>query len=208
MVHIAGTLPKGEANGLEAHSLRLAQELTTQKRFFVIGVVQTDSVKTKAKDLFPEPTIAFVRAELIPLDETDLETMAADLLQAASELRRGGEGQQTFNLKDDEPKESETLELENGPGYWFEVRDLPAGRFGLYLHTQYIETGKLRGNLLRSKHGEVAPGEYQLHELPPSLRSIGELLIEEWDTNTGTSVVDDVVDAEVVDEDEEEEQEA
>lgn len=204
-MNIAGSLPKGEANGFEAHSRLLSEALVKGQKFFAVGVVKTHSVKT-GDDLVPVPTVAFTRVELVPLDATDLETVAADLLQAATDLRRGGAGQQAFNLRSDdgaeEDAEPEVLELDAGPGYYFVIRDLPAGRFGIYLHTQHIETGRKRGNLLRSELGEVAPGEYQLYELPKALQPIAEVLVEEWESNAGTAVVDDVVDAEVVDDEE------
>ncbi|WP_449282221.1 hypothetical protein [Leucobacter sp.] len=204
MVHVAGSLPTGEANGLEAHSLALAKALSNGRKHFIVGVVETDSVKTKKKDLSPDPTIAFTRVELVPF-EGDLEEAAADLLQALGDARRGGAGQQSFDLKGEQKREEpEIAALESGPGYYFQVRDLPAGRFGLYLCTQHVEGVGKRGNLMRSELGEVAPGEYQLHELPESLRELAAVLIEEWETNTGSSVLvdEDVVDAEVVEDDE------
>lgn len=203
MVHIAGSLPKGEANGLEAHSRHLAEALVKGQKHFVIGVVKTKSVKT-GDDLVPDPTVMFTRVEMIDLD-SDLEDLAADLLTAAADARRVGGGQQTFDMpkQEAEPEEPETLALDAGAGYYFQVRDLPAGRFGLYLCTHHVEGVKKRGNLLRSEMGEVAPGDYQLHELPSSLSQLGALLVQEWETNTGTSVLNDddgVIDAEVVDE--------
>lgn len=203
MVHVAGNLPKGEANGLEAYSRTLAEALVSAKKFFVVGVVETASVKTKRDDLMPDPTVGFTRVELIEF-ESELEAPAAGLLEAAADARRGGAGQQKFDFDkpgDADPEEPRTLEVESGPGYYFQVRDLPAGRFGLYLCTRYVEGIAKRGNLLRSELGEVAPGDYQEYELPAALQELGRVLIEEWETDTGASTVDeDVVDADVVDE--------
>ncbi len=201
MVNIAGSLPKGDANGLDAHSRVLAEALVSGKKFFVVGVVKTHSVKT-GEDLAPVPTVQFTKVELVELD-SELETLAADLLVAAQDQRRGGAGQQTFDMPDPEEEEPEVLALAEGSGYHFIVRDLPAGRFGLYLCTQHVEDVKKRGNLLRSELGEVAPGDYQLHELTQSLQPIAEVLIQEWETNTGTSVLADeeVIDAEVLEDD-------
>ena len=209
MVHVAGNLPKGDANGLDAHSRALAEALVSGKRYFVIGVVETASIKTKKDDLMPDPTVAFTRVEMIEF-ESALEAPAAGLIEAASDARRGGGGQQKFDFGDApggaaDDAEPETLEVESGPGYYFQVRDLPAGRFDLYLCTRYVEGVRKRGNLLRSELGEIAPGDYQEHELPAALQNLGRVLIDEWETDSGSSQVDDdVVDADVVDETESE----
>lgn len=196
MVHIAGSLPKGEANGLEAHSLALSQALTSGRKHYVVGVVETHSVKT-SKELVPVPTVQFVRVEMVPFED-GLETPAADLLLALSDLRHGGSGQQTFDFKGkaaaDSPAEPEVLELDAGGGMFFRVVDVSPGVFELRLCSQYVE-GLLVRRLQRSEWGEVPPGDYQAGQLDPALAEFAERLLLEWESNGG----DAVVDAEVVD---------
>lgn len=205
MVSFAGSLPKGDANGLEAHSRALVEALPTGAKFFVVGVLHTHAVKT-GSDLVPVPTAAFSQVELIGLN-SGLEEPAAKLLRAAQSERVGGPGQQEFDLAaDSAPGEPDVgpLELSEGPGYFFQVVDSAPGRFDLLLCTQHISGVRVRRGLQREEFGELPPGEYQLFELElsdaasSSLRGLGEVLIEEWESNTGTAVVD----AEVVDEDE------
>ncbi|MHA3682819.1 hypothetical protein ACXR2W_00970 [Leucobacter sp. HY1908] len=196
MVHVAGALPKGEANGLEAHSLALSKALGVGRKFYVVGVVETHSVKT-GKDFVPVPTVAFTRVELVPF-EHELETPAADLLVALSDVRRGGDGQQSFNLRGeaapDMPVEPEVLELDSGGGMFFRVVDVEPGVFELRLCSQYVE-GLLVRRLQRSDWGEVPPGDYQADQFDEALASFARVLLTEWETNGGEAVVD----AEVVD---------
>ena len=96
MVHVAGNLPKGEANGLDAHSRALAEALVSGKRYFVIGVVETASIKTKKDDLMPDPTVAFTRVEMIEF-ESALEAPAAGLI--GSGIGRAARGWRTAEVR-------------------------------------------------------------------------------------------------------------
>lgn len=206
MVNIAGTVPKGDANGLDAHIQQLAKGHGT-KKYFAVGVVETTKI-TIGKDYDQVPTIGFTRIELIADGDTDLESRAADLLQAAGDRRRSGAGQQAFNLKGDaEPEAPETLELDAGAGYYFRVVDSAPGRFDVLLCTQHVAGVNQRCGLLREEWSEIPPGDYQRHELDEAFQSLADVLVEEWETNHGAAQVDDVVDAEVIDEDESSEQE-
>ena len=201
MVHVAGNLPKGEANGLEAHSRVLAQALVGGQKFYVVGVVGTASIKTKAADLVPDPTVEFQRVELIELG-SGLEDAAMRLLEAASDERRGGKGQQAFDFDAPAagaaPAEPEApLELGAGAGYTFKVVDVEPGRFDFLLCTQYVEGVARRGGLVRDEWSELAPGVYQRAELDEAFRSLADVLVEEWETAGGAASVD-VVDAELV----------
>lgn len=198
MVNIAGTLPKGGGNGLEAHSAALAKALVGGQRFFAVGVVVTDSVKTKA-DLDPVPTIKFNRIELVPF-EHELEAAAAELLQAAGALR--DHGQQAFDFAKSEgsaPAEpAGPAELDAGGGMYFRVVDVEPGVFELRLCSQYVE-GLLTRTLHRSEWGEVPPGDYQAGQFDMALSVLASNLLVEWSTNGGDA---EIVDAEIVEDDE------
>lgn len=188
MVSFAGSLPKGDANGLEHHSRALVEGLAAGHKHFVVGVLKTHSVKT-GDDLVPVPTAAFTRLELIALD-SKLEDQAALLLQAAHSERIGGPGQQSFNLPaDDVAAEVQVLELDSGGGFFFRVVDVEPGVFELRLCSQYVE-GLLVRRLQRAEWGEVPPGDYQAGQFDEGLADFAERLLVEWETNDGGAVVD------------------
>jgi len=195
MVNIAGTLPK--SNGLVSYASQLAKALASGQKHFVVGVVVTESVKTKT-DLDPVPTVKFTRIELVPLGH-DLESPAADLMLALEALRNGGEGQQQFDMSaPGEPVEVGPLELESGEGMFFRVVDVEPGVFELRLCSPYLEGLRTR-RMLRSEWGEVPPGDYQAAQFDPELAAFADRLLVDWNTNAGEA---EVVDAEVIDDDE------
>lgn len=200
MVSFAGALPKGEMNGLEEHSRDLAGALAAGRKHFVIGVMKTHSVKT-GDDLVPVPTMAFTQVELIPFGDPHLEELAVDLLQAVRDQRRGGVGQQAFNLGGQgaaaEPVVAEPLGVEAGTEYALVITDTAPGRFSAALSSGPVEGVRARHGLMREEWGEIPPGTYQRHELDEGLQSLFDVLVVEWETNDGTSIID----AEIVDED-------
>ena len=200
MVNIAGSLPKGEANGLAAHARELAQALTNGRKYFVVGVVGTDSVKTKQADLEPVPTVAFTRLELVPFND-ELEDPARALMQALADQRMGVAGQQRFSFGTDaEATPAGPAEFEAGGGMFFRVVDSEPGRFDLLLCSQYVDGVLSRSGLVREQFGEIPPGEYQLAQLDGEVLGLAQRLLTEWETNGGEAVVDaEIVEDEVED---------
>lgn len=201
MVNFAGTMPRDEANGLAPHSRRFVEALASGERFVIVAVVGTASIRTKADDLVPVPTLALQQVELLDA-ESGFERVGLDLLQQARSVRRGGAGQQEFAFDD----EGETVdavvvpELSASPGYSFKISDVSPGRFEFALCTQHVEGVVKRSGLIYDEFADfLEPGTFLLHELPGSLRGLGEVLIAQWESNSG----DAVVDAEIVDGEEE-----
>lgn len=102
MVHIAGSLPRTTADGATAHTQALVDALVSGEKFMLVGMVTTDSVKTSAKDLRPDPTIKFLALELVSSDDY---AMFARLLDCMDILRgfRTGEREQQLHLDDSDP---------------------------------------------------------------------------------------------------------
>ena len=195
---IASALPKGDANGLGHYSSELVKALAKGGKFLVVGVVTTASVQTK-EDLDPVPTVRLVRVEMIP-DGDKLEKIAAQMLSDLRALRTTGAGQQQFDLRDEAEAEVGPREIESGAGIHFKVVDVEPGVFELWLCSRYVD-GLLVRRLPRGVWGEVPPGEYQASQFDEGLRSLAEALVRDWESNAGASTTNDVVDAEIVDED-------
>lgn len=102
MVSFVGALPKGaNKNGLEDHSRMLAEALVKGDKFYVVGVVSTDSVVTKGTDLVPVPKVRFERVELV-LPDSPLELDAVRLLERAGGERQNGVGQPQLALVEED----------------------------------------------------------------------------------------------------------
>lgn len=193
MVKLASTLPKGDANGLDSIIGTLVAGLHAGTVVPIIGLLVTTEV-TENENFEREPRVRFTKLE--PVTE-DYEEIVRDVLSALVAERTGAaDGQTTLDLPTDEPTRHVVLALEEGGGYEYEVKDLPEGRFSLTLFTRSgVEAGS-RGNLLRSELGEVLVGRFQYHQLLRSLWDLADVLLDEWEKN---SPADDVVDAEIVD---------
>ena len=198
MVKMASTLPKGDANGLESVVGQFVKGLHEGTVVPVIGLMVTTEV-TENENFEREPKVRFTKLE--PVTE-NYEEIVRDVLSALVAERTGrASGQTTLDLPTEEPEpERVVLALEEGGGYTYEVRDEPAGRFSLLMFTRSgVEAGS-RSNLLRSELGEVEPkAGMQRHELPQSLWKLADVLLSEWEHN---DAADDVVDAEIVEDEE------
>jgi hypothetical protein len=81
---LQGTLPKGDANGLEA----IASALVARPRglHVVIAVVDVKKITTDSDDGSAEPTVRIRRVEVIPPDDKEA---AEKLMRRALERRQG-----------------------------------------------------------------------------------------------------------------------
>ncbi|MBB2957303.1 hypothetical protein [Pseudoclavibacter helvolus] len=201
MVKFASALPKDDKNGLTSISSKLVQGLQDKTVFPVIGLLVTQEVNID-EDLEKEPKARFLQVE--PVSDEYKDVVLQVLGELVAERTGARTGQPPLDVPEAEP-EALTLELEEGGGYEYEIRDQPAGRLSLRLFTRSgIEAG-MRGNLLRAEIGEVDPGRYQYRELPQTLWTIANVLLSEWEQNEAAG---DVVDAEIVDDEDETEGDA
>lgn len=191
-VKLASALPKDSHNGIQAVEKKLETSHRTGEKTWVVGVLVTKGVNYEEG---VHPKVQFVGIESAGV----LSDEAEGLYRRLYEARTSGEMLDIPEGEDEGVEDAVVLELEQGDGYEFEIRDLPAGRFGLYLFTASGAEVRKRGNLLRSELGEVLPGRYQYVNLPGTLMSLADVLISEWESNMPSA--EDVVDAEVDDED-------
>ena len=193
VVHLAGNLPADDLNGLAAVEGKLIDGHLAGERHLVMGVVTVTGTKAALKEGFkPNPIVSFARIDAVP---DELEAEARDLMERIFQARMGG---LTLDFPEPEP-DAEPLQLAelDGDGYRFVIADEPQGKFSLTVVTASGAMVVQRHALPMDAYEEVPnPGEYQLVHLRSELRDLAASLVAGYEESF-------VVDAEVVDEDEE-----
>lgn len=198
-VHLAGTLPTGNTNGLPAVERKLIEGHLKRTAHIVVGVVYVSGTKGIAKEGFaPNPTIAFEHIEVLP---PELIEQGRALLQDAYTARSG---QTTLDLPEDDDEGDEVapqLALTQVAGeYTVRVASGEPGRWSVAVYTA-------SGALAISRHSltdedvDLAAGSYTLADIADTaLGAFAATLIREYEDSM--TLADDVEDAEVVEDDE------
>lgn len=195
-VHMAGNLPKDELNGLASVERRLIEGHLRGDKHLVIGVVKVSGTKALETEGFkPNPIVTFDHIEAIP---DELHDAALDLLHGVLGKRTGATH---LDFPDQEPEPPAPLELEASDGvYRFEVVDEPKAKFTLRVLAPSGAVAIERHALPRKIYGDVEPGEYLQAELGNNdLIELAGDLVRDYEQGFSS---DDLVDAEVVEDDE------
>lgn len=196
-VHLAGTAPAENMNGLVSIESQLIEGRYRGTKYLVVGVVKVTGAKETDKEGFKvNPIVSFTRIEAIP---DEMQADALRLLDGAYEARHGGT---TLEFPDDEDQEPPApLELEASSGeYQFVVVDTEPGKFTLQVLAPSGALAIERHALPRSVYGEIPPGTYQLVYLgDEDLHDLATSLVADYE---GGFTSEDLVDAEVIDDDE------
>lgn len=201
MVKLASTLPKEyDDNGLESNTRHLLDRYTSQKYTAVVALVHTKDVHhTENFERVPRVEVVAIEGAF---DDADADEVRALLTRLHD--KRVKHVKQPLNLPDDEPAvPAEPLELEASTGvYMFVIVDEQPGKFGIAVLAPSGALAIERHNLPRDTYGELPPGEYQLAHLDGELAELAAALVQDYEqglTTTDVEQADDVVDAEVVD---------
>jgi hypothetical protein len=198
-VHLAGNLPPEELNGLAQQEQKLMGGYLARDKHLIVGVVQVTGVKGQLKEGFAlQPIVSLVHVEMVPGE------MGDDVLGLLRRLAQNRTTSETIDFPDDETETEPDapLELEAGDGaYEYEVVDQARGRFGLIVRTPSGAQVTKRSNLMRKEYGDIPPGVYQLTHLveAPELQALATAIVAEYEAGMLDHNADDVVDAEVVD---------
>jgi len=196
-VHLAGSLPADDLNGLANAEQKLIDGYLDHRRHVVIGVVRVSGTKRTEKDGFKDnPIVSFDHIEAIP---EELQREALNLL-GRTFAARTGRTTLDFPEDDEEPQPALPLELEASDGvYRFEVIDEPKAKFTLRVLAPSGAVAIERHALPRRLYGEIEPGTYLQAELGnEDLIGLAGDLVRDYESGFTTA---DLVDAEVVDED-------
>lgn len=195
-VHLAGTLPDADLNGLAAIERRLLEGHLRGTRHLVLGVVTVTGTKASVKEGFkPNPIVSLQHVEAVP---DELEEQILSLMQDLLVKRTGGD---TLNFPDEEPPSApEPLALGSSDGeYRVEIKDTAPGVFAIRLLDPSDALIAERFELPRSTFGELPPAVYRVWELNEALKDLASALVAEFEAGF---TVDDVVDGEVVEDEE------
>lgn len=195
MVKLAPALPKEyDDNGLESNTRHLLGVYPKQEYLPIVALVRTKEI-TQNEHFECVPKIELVHVE-IAIDADDQRAIR-DLIQRLHD-GRVRHVKQPLDLPDvDEPVVVAPLELEASDGtYSVRVIDQPAGKFSIELHAPSGALILTRSALPRADYGELVPGDYQVGQLGGELGELAVLLVQEYEQG----FIEDVVDAEVVDE--------
>jgi len=197
MVKLASSLPKEyDDNGIESNGRHLLGIYPSQKYMPVVGLVRTKEI-TQNENFDRVPKIEFVVIELAVDEEHD--EAARELLKQLHDARVQ-HVKQPLDLPDaDEPPVlAQPLELEASAGeYSVRLIDQAGGKFSVELRAPSGALVLTRSALPRADYGELLPGDYQVAQLGGPIGELATLLVQEFEQG----FTEDVVDAEVVDED-------
>lgn len=192
-VHLAGSTPADELNGLPAIADELLDGHLRGDKHLVLGVVKVTGTKSAEKTGFEvEPIVSFTQIETVP---DELREQVLDLLH---KLRSARSGKTTLDFPTEEPAPAAPLELTglDDAGYRFEVKDAAPGSFDLAVRAASGALVDERFHLPRVFYGEIPPGEYQLVHLEnEELQGLAQAMVREYEAGF---VAEDVVEAEVV----------
>lgn len=200
MVKLASTLPKEyDDNGIESNGRHLLAIYPKQEYLPVLALVRTKEI-TQNENFERIPKIEIVAIELA-VDADDQDDVRA-LLQRMHDSRVQ-HIKQPLDLPDPDatPEVAAALELEASTGqYSLTVIDQPAGKFAVELRAPSGAIALTRSALPTVEYDSPFPGTYQVGQLGGSLGELATLLVQEYEQGFTTDSADDVVDAELVDE--------
>lgn len=198
MVKLAPALPKEyDDNGLESNTRHLLDVYPSQKYLPIVALVRTKEI-TQNEHFERVPKIELVHVE-IATDDLDQEAVR-DLIQQLHDARVQ-HIKQPLDLPDtDEPPVlAQPLELTASTGeYSVRLIDQDGGKFSIELRAPSGALALTRSALPREDYGELVPGDYPVAQLGGEIGELATLLVQEFEQGFTS---DDVVDAEVLDED-------
>lgn len=198
MVKLAPALPKEyDDNGLESNTRHLLEVYPSQKYLPIVALVRTKEI-TQNEHFERVPKIELVHVE-IAIDELDQEAVR-DLIQQLHDARVQ-HIKQPLDLPDtDEPPVlAQPLELTASSGeYSVRLIDQDGGKFSIELRAPSGALVLTRSALPREDYGELVPGDYPVAQLGGEMGALATLLVQEFEQGFTSN---DVVDAEVLDED-------
>lgn len=199
MVKLAPALPKEyDDNGLESNTRHLLGVYTSQKYLPIVALVRTKEI-TQNEHFERVPKIELVHVE-IAIDDVDQDAVR-ELIKQLHDVRVQ-HIKQPLDLPDtDEPPVlAQPLELTVASGeYSVRLIDQDAGKFSIELRAPSGAHVLTRSALPREDYGELVPGDYAVAQLDGAIGELATLLVQEFEQGFTS---DDVVDAEVLDEDE------
>lgn len=198
MVKLAPALPKEfDDNGLESNTRHLLGVYTSQKYLPIVALVRTKEI-TQNEHFERVPKIELVHVE-IAIDDFDQEAVR-DLIKQLHDARVQ-HIKQPLDLPDTEepPVLAQPLELTASSGdYSLRLIDQEGGKFSIELRAPSGALVLTRSALPREDYGELVPGDYPVAQLGGEIGELATLLVQEFEQGFTS---EDVVDAEVLDED-------
>lgn len=193
-VHLAGSLPSDDLNGLTHAEQQLVEGHLARRQYLTVGVVMVTGIKTLEKEGFkPNPIISFERVEIVP------EQLSAEALALLQRIFAARTGKATLDFPEEATMAQGPLELLSGANAPRVAIIEEAGKkFTLRIlvgDSVVVERHALPRKVYASAPAE---GEHDLEAIADvELLDLVHALIAEW--RSTFTVSEDIVDAEVVD---------